>query len=261
MNDARPDDSRGGQGMAADALGRSAGGHAFDGRDRLPSSDDDGAIVGVVIRDPGKWYLKGNPPTLEATDTDGSPGSGATFKLVIAEIDGANDAVLARVVSAASAFFYQKTSRNVLISDSVTETRNGHFGQRYIQTYESPITAVTSLTLDGRAATVSPGPLQPGYGFNADGVFLRYLCFTDGFSNIVIVYTAGYAPGSPELAMIEQAVIVLAGTWFKRRLHVDENTRAQAASGSITVSFSQKDIPPETQTVINKFSRPPLFGT
>jgi hypothetical protein len=220
-----------------------------------------GVVKSVVVLNQGKLYLKGTPPVVAFTDSDMSPGSGAAASLDIAEIQSPPDAQIARLVTAASEFFYQKTSRAVLIGPvTVTEKHNGHSGQRYIQTVESPITAVTSLTLDGLPSTVSAGPMQPGYGFDPDGIFLRGTSFTDGYSNVVIVYTAGYASGSPELAMIEQAVIVLAGTWFKRRLHMDENSRAVNASGSITVSYSTKDCPPEVQTVIQKFQRPMLFG-
>jgi len=220
-----------------------------------------GAIVSVVIRNPGKLYLKDSPPTLVATDTDVSPGSGATFSLNIAAIDGSKDALLARLVAAASAFFYQRCSRSVLIGPvSVTERRNGHFGQRYIVTIESPVTAVSSVEVDDVAITASNGSRLPGYGFDADGVFLRGSCFAEGFSNVRIVYTAGYTAGSPEAAMIEQAVIELVGTKYRRRSHIDEISRAIGGGGAQTVTFSQRDVPAEVQTVISKFQRPMLFG-
>jgi hypothetical protein len=220
-----------------------------------------GKIVGVVIRSPGKLYLKGSPPTLTATDTDVSPGSGATFTLSIQEIDSTADALLSRLVSAASAFFYQRCSRSVLLGPAtVTETRNGRSGQQYLVLLEAPVTAVASLSIDGRAATVSTGPNVPGYGFDADGIFLRGSGFVTGFSNITIVYSAGYAAGSQEAAMIEQAVIELVGTKYRRRTHIDEVSRGIAGGASQTVTFGTRDVSPEVQAAINKFQRVMVYG-
>jgi len=220
-----------------------------------------GVIQSVVILIPGSLYRKDAPPTLVATDSDGAPGSGATFSLNIAAIDGTQDVLLQHLVTAASAFFLQRCSRSALIGPvTVNETRDGHFGQRRLILLESPVSAVASVAVDGTAVQTSANPMSPGFGFDADGIFLRGSCFTDGFSNIEISYTAGYDANSPEAAMIEQAVIELVGTKFRRRTHIDEMSRSNAASGSLTVSFSQKDVPAEVQAAINKFSRPMVFG-
>ena len=220
-----------------------------------------GVIQSVVILIPGSLYRKDAPPTLVATDSDGAPGSGATFSLNIAAIDGTQDVLLQHLVTAASAFFLQRCSRSALIGPvTVNETRDGHFGQRRLILLESPVSAVASVAVDGTAVQTSANPRSPGFGFDADGIFLRGSCFTDGFSNIEISYTAGYDANSPEAAMIEQAVIELVGTKFRRRTHIDEMSRTNAASGTLTVSFSQKDVPAEVQAAINKFSRPMVFG-
>lgn len=226
-----------------------------------------GRIVAVVIRSPGSLYLKDTPPTLAATDTNGTPGAGAVFSLVstaespkIATIDSTADAILASLVTAASGFFYQECCRSVLLSASLTETRNGHFNQHYVGTLETPVTAVSSLKIDGRAITASSGPLVSGFGFDSGGVFVRGTAFTEGFQNIEISYTAGYGSNSPEAAEIAQAVTELVGQKFRRRTHIDENTRGIAGGASQTVSFSQKDIPPEVQSVIDRFMRPMQAG-
>jgi hypothetical protein len=221
-----------------------------------------GKIVNVVILDSGSLYLKDTPPTLVATDTDGSPGSGATFALAIAVIDSTADVLLARLVSNASAFFAQKCSRAALLSTSgIVETRDGHFGQHRIVTFESPVTAVASVMNDGTAVTASTGPLLPGYGFDADGVFLRGQTFADGLGNVVITYTAGYASNSSEAAMIEQAVTELVAQKYERRKHTDLASRGvNIAGGGQTTSFSTKDVPAEVQSAINFFQRPPVLG-
>jgi hypothetical protein len=215
----------------------------------------------LVILNPGSLYLKGTPPTVVFTDTDVSPGSGAQASLNIASIDGAADALLAHLVSAASAFFLQRCSRLALIGPvTVIEKRNGNPGQRQLILFEAPVTGVNYLKIDGNAQAASSAPFNPGFGFDADGVFLRGMAFTGGFGNIEISYTAGYDANSSEAAMIEQAVIELVGTKYRRRTHIDEVSRALSASGSITVSFSQKDVPAEVQAAIDKFSRPMVFG-
>lgn len=220
-----------------------------------------GKIKGLVIRVPGSLYLKETPPTVAFTDTDGSPGSGAQASLNIAAIDGAADALLARLVTAASAFFMQRCSRLALIGPvTVVERRDGRAGQNRLTLLESPVVAVSYLKIDGTAVQTSANPTSPGYGFDADGIFLRGTTFKGGFSNIEISYTAGYDANSPEAAMIEQAVIELVGSRYRRRDHIDQVSQSLGGGASQTISYSQKDVPAEVQAAINLFSRPVVFG-
>ncbi|MES2211038.1 MAG: hypothetical protein V4515_12800, partial [Chloroflexota bacterium] len=77
-----------------------------------------------------------------------------------------------------------------------------------------PVTAVTSVTFDGTALT--PGILSTNYKLRGDRLWR-----TDGWqtyvgqpSDVVVVYTHGYAPGAQELQMARSAVLSLAKGQF-----------------------------------------------
>lgn len=174
--------------------------------------------------------------------------------------NAADDANLTRLITAASQFFTAKCGRS-LQEASYSETRNGYHvptfdGGRQMVLNNWPIQSVQSLTIDGLAIPQQgspPGELGPaGYTFDNDTIYLVGYAFNRGFQNVTIAYTAGYAQGSIELLNIEQAVIELCAQKYRRKSHVDENS--QMLQG-MTVAFSQRDIPPEVQTVIEMYRR------
>lgn len=119
-----------------------------------------------------------------------------------------DDALLTRMVSAASGFVQAWLNRNIA-SQAYTEKRDGYgmgAGRRFMVLANRPVISVQSLTIDTIAipASTDNGQLQPGYGFDDTSIWLSDQSgysnsfwpsgyyFTRGRRNVVIAYTAGY---------------------------------------------------------------------
>lgn len=218
-----------------------------------------GAVIDVIIVDPGYGY------TSSATMAfSGGGGSGAAATVTVQANQTGNDPLLRALIAGASGFFYAKTSRRVLLADDpanpITEIRNGFSRQGQLSTLNYPITGISSLTANSLTIPFSPSFNEPGYVINeaAGSIALRGRYFGYGYSNIQIVYTAGYAADSPEAATIADAINILVATKYKRISHLDQVS--QNLGGQMVASFSTKAIPPEVQCVIDLFSRAPVFG-
>jgi len=104
----------------------------------------------------------------------------------------ADDAQIARVITAASAFIRRHLQRN-LASQSYSEIRNGS-GGRSLMLRQAPVTALASLAVDGVAIPAAPDPVSAGYVLNAEAgvIYLRDYVFWRGVQNVAIAYTAGF---------------------------------------------------------------------
>lgn len=159
----------------------------------------------------------------------------------------ADDTLLARLITAASQFIQSWLNRTIA-SAAYTDTRNGTGGTRLFLR-NRPVTAVSSLTIDGVAVTASdPPPLAAGYLFDDSAIYLvGGQCFSKGAQNIVIGYTAGFAATPPE---IEQACIALVALRYKER---DRIGQASKNLGGEVVSFQQKDMPADVATLLDQY--------
>jgi hypothetical protein len=105
---------------------------------------------------------------------------------------GAEEALLNTIAGALNDYFLNECGR-VIESASVTETRDGN-DKAQMKLRESPVTAITSLTIDGQAIPARSSVTGSGYVFTSSGlVKLVGYTLSRGVQNIVIVYTAGYA--------------------------------------------------------------------
>lgn len=218
-----------------------------------------GAVTAIQVTNQGYGYTAGAVASLTGGD-----GSGAVAGTPVVQPNATGgDGLLSALITGASGLFYQATSRKVLLAtdpaNPITEIRDG-VGQRSLPTLEFPIVSVASLTLGNLAQVPSPAYPDAGYLISGtrDAIGLRGQHFFGGFAGITLVYTAGYAADSQEAATIADAVVILAATKYKRISHLDQVS--QSLSGQMVATFSTKDIPPEVQTVIGLFSRPPVFG-
>lgn len=159
----------------------------------------------------------------------------------------ADDALLTRLITAASQFIQTWLNRTIA-SASYTDTRNGTGGARLFLR-NRPVTAVSSLTVDGVAIAPSdPPPLGAGYLFDDSAIYLvGGQCFTRGAQNVVVEYTAGFPATPPE---IEQACIALVVLRYKER---DRIGQASKNLGGETVSFQQKDMPADVATLLDQY--------
>ena len=158
-----------------------------------------------------------------------------------------DDGLLTGLITAASQFIQTWLNRRIA-SQAYAETRDGDGGQK-LAFGNVPVTAVSSVTIDGDAVPAAPDSASLGYVFSPTMLYLQGRHFTPGFQNIELTYTAGYAATPPELA---QACIELVCLRYKERDRIGQVSKNLA--GEI-VAFSQKDMPPDVQTLLNQYRR------
>ncbi len=112
-----------------------------------------------------------------------------------------DDALLTRLVSATSRFVLAYLNRPSLLSTPYVETQDG-IGSHTLLLRQWPVTAITSLVVDGIAIPAAPPPPALGWRLDAwDGISpgqpqqlsLDGYDFCRGRQNLSITYTAGYA--------------------------------------------------------------------
>lgn len=137
-----------------------------------------------------------------------------------------------------------------LESATYTETLDGN-NVTLLPVNNWPITAVSSVTVDGVAWTFAPaGSAQVGYRFNKRSLIAVGQRWPEDHQNVVVTYTAGFAPGSPEMSTAKQACIELVVYRF------NERSRQGVASKSIsgeTVTYRESDIPVAIKARLNDF--------
>jgi hypothetical protein len=103
----------------------------------------------------------------------------------------ADDAQIARVITAASEFIRRYLQRN-LVSQNYSEVRNG-IGGRELMLRHAPVTAIAALAIDGNAIPAAPDTVSPGYVLAGDSgiLYLRGYAFHRGAQNVAATYTAG----------------------------------------------------------------------
>lgn len=157
-----------------------------------------------------------------------------------------DDTLLQSLVTAASQFIQSWLNRTIAEA-SYADTRNGTGGtQLFLR--NRPVTAVSSLTIDGVAiAPSNPPPLGAGYLFDDGSIYLVGRIFAKGAQNVRIAYTAGFAATPPELA---QACIELVALRYKER---DRIGQASKTLGGEVVAFQQKDMPADVATLLDQY--------
>lgn len=159
-----------------------------------------------------------------------------------------DDALLSRLITAASGFIETWLHRPVLSADWL-EIRDGSGGNR-LAFANVPVTAVLSLTIDGLAIppAANNGDFGPGYAFTATELVLRGFVFSRRPQNVVVTYTAGYASVPPDIA---QACIELVCQRYRERSRTGEVAKSRGTSE--TVTFSQKDMPDSVKTLLSQY--------
>ena len=162
--------------------------------------------------------------------------------------DPAQDAdLLQNLVSAVSAFI-QSWTGCVFASAAYTEIRDGN-GRNVLIFANGPVSALSSVTVDGRAITASAGWPQSGYSFDRAALYLCGSCFTRGWRNIELAYTAGYTTIPLDVA---QASIELVAVHYKLR---DKSGLISEAAMQQTTSYLQADMPASARALLNPYRR------
>jgi hypothetical protein len=159
-----------------------------------------------------------------------------------------DDALLTRLITAASQFIQSWLQRQIAMSDWI-EVRDGNGGQR-MAFANFPVSAVLALSIDG--ITIPPAPSTGGFGagyvFSPTELVLRGYVFSRRAQNIIVTYTAGYANVPPDIA---QACIELVCQRYRERSRIGEVSKA-LMSGE-TVTYSQKDMSDDVKTLLQQY--------
>ena len=162
---------------------------------------------------------------------------------------GAPDATLARLITSCSTLFESISDRS-FHSGAHTYMRNGHGGTS-LPLPETPVTAVSTLTIDGYSIAARPAVGGMGYVLVDDVLMLDGgYRFNKGIANVSVTYTAGYATIPSDL---EQACVETVASWYRRSTRVDENSKS--IQGEV-VSFSTAEIPKPARLILDLYSRP-----
>ena len=164
-----------------------------------------------------------------------------------------DNALLTRLITAASQFIQSWLQRQIAVSDWI-EVRDGDGGQR-LSFANFPVSAVLSLTIDGLTippapppGTIGAGGFRSGYVFSPTELALRGYVFSRRAQNVIVTYTAGYPSVPPDIA---QACIELVCQRYRERTRIGEVSKA-LVSGE-TVSFSQKDMSEDVMTLLSQY--------
>ena len=179
-----------------------------------------------------------------------------------------DDALLAGLIAAASQYIQTWLNRQIASQDYI-EVRDGSGGHT-MMFGAFPVTAVTSLAIDGVAVPAIP-PVNPatpqvltvgffggpaGYTFSPTVLGVRGYFFRRGIQNVQMQYTAGYAAVPPDLA---QACIELVALRYRERTRTGEVSKH--LGGAETVTYSQKDMAASTMTLIRQYRlQSPITG-
>lgn len=128
-----------------------------------------------------------------------------------------HDAELLRLIPAVDGFIASYCNR-ALEQATVTETHSGRSGQTTLRLRRYPVASITSMHDDVDrvygAATLIEASDYVLTDAQAGLVQLDGLTFEEGLNNIRIVYVGGFAAGSTERTLLEQAAIEL--IWLAR---------------------------------------------
>lgn len=160
-----------------------------------------------------------------------------------------SDALLTRLLDDATSFLNTQMNRDTLASTGTTENRDGSGKARMMVRDIHPVTAVSSVVINGQSVPASTSWDMAGYVFDTHSIQLRGRVFDKGVQNVALSYTAGYTtiPGD-----VRQACIELAGFKFRTKDTSSAGWVSKSLAGE-TVSFSQKDVSASVRSVIDQY--------
>lgn len=161
------------------------------------------------------------------------------------------DNILSQLITAASRFAMNYCSR-VFLTANYNKTFNGTGGQWMILGQE-PVTAVTSVVIDGVTMPPNVPPAQTGWVFDSYAVYFKGgSCFQRGVQNVTIAFVAGYADIASVPQDLQQAIAELVALKFKRRDNLDVASRGLAGE---TISYITADMNRYTKSVLNLYTK------
>jgi hypothetical protein len=164
------------------------------------------------------------------------------------DLQSNDDGVLARLITAASAYFVTACARPIW-AQSYSELYDGKGGDRlYLR--QTPVIGVTSLSIDGISIQQSSVFHQAGWRLNGNVISLFGQWFRRGTANVAVTYTAGYATPPADVA---EAVMELVGLRYRGKDRLGK--LSESMGGIATTSYLQKDVSPFVTSVIARYAR------
>jgi len=158
------------------------------------------------------------------------------------------DAQLERLITSVSQMMLGVMERTSILSATCVETRNGT-GTKRLVLANGPVTAIATLTVDGRTIPASTSVSDSGYVMTETSVLLRSGVFPEGIGNIEITYTAGYAAVPADL---EQACLDICALAWKERDRIGHVSKSLDGE---TVTFMIKDMPDRARTILREYRK------
>jgi hypothetical protein len=160
----------------------------------------------------------------------------------------ADDTLLASLVSGVSAWIQEWLGR-IIASATYTDTLNGN-GKTALCFLHYPVTAVTSVTIDGVAIPARAVPGGSGYYFDSDFLYLDGYCFTQKSNqNVVLVYTAGFASVPLDLALATNKLCAISYRELDR-----QGLSSKGLAGEQT-NFIVTDMPKDVISILQSYKR------
>lgn len=169
------------------------------------------------------------------------------------QADRSMDDFLSRIIARFGAYALNLANRKAFLSQPYTERYNGNGGFMLCPRFafnSSPITAISSLTVDGQVIPAAPDDFSSGYIFDDYTIYLRgCYAYTKGVQNITVTYTAGLTSIPKEL---EQAALDACAFWFRKREFMGKDSVTVQGE---TVVFDKSDIPATAMSVLKQYTR------
>lgn len=158
-----------------------------------------------------------------------------------------NDALLSRLISAASDYIETYLSRNIART-SYQSYRDGHGGRR-LMLRNYPVVFLTTLKVGGVSVPPSVGG-SPGFVHTETSVTLvgGYV-FEVGASNVYLEYVAGYDPIPSE---IEQACIDLVSLRYRERDRIGLTSKSLAGE---SITFNTREFSDAVGSTLVQYKR------
>jgi hypothetical protein len=172
----------------------------------------------------------------------------AALKPWLRLISVADDTLLASLVSGVSAWIQNWIGR-IIESESYTDTLNGN-GKTVLCFLHYPVTAVTSVTIDGVAIPARSAPGQSGFYFDSDFLYLDGYCFTkNSAQNVVLVYVAGFAAVPLDLGLAANKLCAISYRELDR-----QGLSSKGLAGEQT-NFIVTDMPKDVLSILQSYKR------
>ena len=157
-----------------------------------------------------------------------------------------NDAMIQRLITAASEFIEQWLSRDIVVTTYTNERYHGR-GAPMLMLKNWPIVSVSAITVTAQDGTLLSTYAATDCWFDDRSVYLlNGNTFAKGYGNVQVTYQAGYSTIPYGLS---QACIELVAMRYKERDRIGQVSKNLAGE---VVTFSQKDMPADVLTYLTQ---------